>query len=131
MKEVVTLVDIEHSELVKIVNATFTKIMKVFSDNTFIIFKKNEGEQVLRYNFSDWIKIFMDDGNVHEDDKEKYLDFYNYERIMLDAQPIQMCEYRRRAGNEWTTVRAFISLEEDGSFYLYLTNIGGTYGLGI
>lgn len=121
--------DFIYNDARAILNAAFTKIMKVNCvTGEFAIYKKNNDEPILSSNFFDWIEIFAEEGNIHDSDKEKYINFYDLRNIAAGT-PTQSCEYKRRAGARWTTVRAIIvkSSTEENFFFLCLTDLGGIY----
>lgn len=125
---------ITKNDLEIIVDTAFSKIMKInLETDEFFIYKMNEGEQVLRMDFSDWIEIFEQEGWIHPDDIEKYYKHYLNLNILChfkkNNEPL-ICRYRRKVKDDiYTVVQSTICkaadyTEDSPSVLLYLMNLG-------
>lgn len=79
----------ERKDMENVLNNLFSKGMEVnLEDETFDIIKIDSSERISCKNFSDWITIFAEEGNIHPLDKEKFLNSFN-----IDVLRDKICQF--------------------------------------
>lgn len=100
----------ERQDMANILNVLFTKGIEVNTeDETFEIVKLATEETTRCSNFTDWINIFIDEGNVEEQDIEKVKNFLSIEN-MKKLKNMDFINYRRFAGIELGGDKIFINV---------------------
>lgn len=88
----------ERQDMVNVLNSIFTKgILINLNDETFEILKEDGTWNERCTHFSDWINIFIDEGNIHPSYIETVKNTLNIEHMKLVKTP-RYINYRRFAG---------------------------------
>lgn len=99
--------------MVNVLHFLFMKGIEInLDDESFEIIKIRSGESKSCKNISDWINIFVEEGNVHPDDIESFLRFNNVDNFRThfnnSDKPLTF-KYRRRLGSEWESVMTLVT----------------------
>lgn len=100
----------ERQDMANVLQALFTKGMEInLEDESFEIIKIDSDEKICCKHFTDWINIFIDEGNIEEKDVEKVKNFLSIEN-MKKLKGMDYINYHRFAGVELGGEKIFINV---------------------